>query len=87
MKHEYNIYQGEILTINKFLYNCITQRTVYNITNGTIKVLSSEEITVDSNMQSLMAIDVASATNLAETITTNNMAKKGYTKTLSKKKN
>lgn len=87
MKHEYNIYQGEILTINKFLYNCITQRTVYNITNGTIKVLSSEEITVDSNMQSLMAIDVASATSLAETITTNNMAKKGYTKTLSKKKN
>ena len=52
-----------------------------------VEVLSSEEITVDSNMQSLMAIDVASATSLAETITTNNMAKKGYTKTLSKKKN
>lgn len=86
MKHEYSIRQGEVLTINRYLYNCITQRTVYNITNGTIKTLGNEEIKVDANMQETITTDVLTATSLATSITTNNMAKKSNRKKLCKKK-
>ena len=86
MKHEYSIRQGEVLTINRYLYNCITQRTVYNITNGTIKTLGNEEIKVDANMQEAITADVLTATSLAVSITTNNMTKKSNRKKLCKKK-
>lgn len=83
-KHEYNIHQGEIITMTQYFCNGISSRTIYNMTSQTIETLSTEEMKADHNTAILTEINVSLAASHAEEITTNHMVEKNHGKIMRK---
>ena len=83
-KHEYNIHQGEIITMTQYFCNGISSRTIYNMTSQTIETLSTEEMKADHNTAILTEINVSLAASHAEEITTNHMVEKNHGKAMRK---